>query len=56
MAAATEKKGTYTVLSNLHHADDEITKAKLFRRGDKVKLSEEHAAPLLKSKVIEPAK
>jgi hypothetical protein len=54
--AATEKKGTYSVLSNLHHADDELPKGRLFRKGDTVRLSEEHAAPLLKSKVVERAK
>jgi hypothetical protein len=54
---AAAKKTTYTVLSNLHHQDEETPKGgKLFRRGQSVKLSDAHAAPLLKSKVIEPAK
>jgi hypothetical protein len=59
MAESTDKKGTYTVLSNLHHApvdNSKDKKGRLYRKGDKVTLSDEHAAPLLKSKVIEPAK
>jgi hypothetical protein len=57
MGAPAKAKGTYTVLNNLHHQDEDTPKGgKFFRRGDKVKLSEEHAAPLVKGKVVEPVK
>jgi hypothetical protein len=57
MATAGKNKGTYTVHSNLHHQDEETPKGgKLFRSGDTVKLSEEHAAPLVKAKVVSPVK
>jgi hypothetical protein len=57
-ATATKPtKGKYMVLSNLHHSDADTPKAgKLFRRGETVLLSDEHAAPLLKSKVVLPVK
>jgi hypothetical protein len=50
MAEKTEKTAAYTVLSRLHHDKT------FYRKGQTVKLSDEHAAPLLKTKVVEPAK
>ena len=50
------KKATYVVLSNLMHQDEETPRSgKLFRKGEEVRLSDEHAAPLLESNVVRRA-
>jgi hypothetical protein len=55
MAAISQKTAPYKVLSNLMHNSGGPKGGKLYRKGDVVLLTEATAAPLLKSRAVEPA-